>query len=356
MPEGTNTIEIDDAEANDTGEGGATMSGFAWWGCRALLLCCCVSLIAGRDATGSAAEERAASEERTRNAERRADRSGPRNRLPDTTGVKILRNITYGKGGDQELKMDIAMPDPLPDRPMPAIIWIHGGGWRSQTRQLGVPILVPFAREGYFCASIDYRRSTQAIFPAQIEDCKCAVRFIRAHSSRYNVDPDRIGAWGSSAGGHLSALLGLTSHIEEFEGNGGWNDQSSRVRAVCDWFGPVDLVLMLDQPGRRDYSLPDSPISLLVGGPLAENKNKARRASPITYVTEDAAPFLIMHGTVDEAIAFSQSEMLRDALEKVGVPVTLVPLKGLNHGRKRFLRTPGTTTRVLEFFDQELKQ
>ena len=168
-------------------------------------------------------------------------------------------------------------------------------------------------------ASINYRLSQHAIFPAQIEDCKAAIRWLRANAAKYHLDADRIGVWGASAGGHLVAMLGTTGSVKELEGKGGNLDQSSRVQCVVDWFGPSDLPTM---GGSHDD--PGSPESRLIGGPVQENKEKARKASPLTYVSKDSAPFLIMHGDQDNVVPPGQSELLAEALKKAGVEVTLV--------------------------------
>src|SRR5262249_32279005 len=143
--------------------------------------------------------------------------------------------------------------------------------------------------KGYAVASINYRLSQHAVYPAQIEDCKAAVRFLRANAKKYNLDPDHFGVWGASAGGHLVALLGTTGGGKELEGDGGNKEVSSKVQAVVNWFGPTDLTKM---GGSHDN--PDSPEAKLLGGPVQENKDKAAKANPITYVAKDAAPFLIL--------------------------------------------------------------
>ena len=140
---------------------------------------------------------------------------------------------------------------------------------------------MPLVAKGYAVASINYRLSQHAVFPAQIEDCKAAIRWLRANAAKYHLDPDHIGVWGASAGGHLVALLGTTGGVKELEGNGGNLDQSSRVQCVVDWFGPTDLTTM-----GGEHDKPDSPVARLIGGPVQENKEKARKASPLTYVEQ----------------------------------------------------------------------
>jgi acetyl esterase/lipase len=263
-------------------------------------------------------------------------------------------DVVYGKGGDVDLKLDLLTPKTRTSSPRPLLVFVHGGAFRAGDKRTGLNRLVPFARDGYVCASINYRLSQQAIFPAQIQDCKCAIRYFRAHADRYGIDPNRIGVWGSSAGGHLVAMLGTAGDVESLEGNGGWQDQSSRVQAVCDWYGPANLISITQQESRMDHAGPDAPEAQLIGGPIHENPDKALKASPITYVTPDDPPFLIMHGTKDPTVPFEQSRELADALQKAGVKVTFVPLKEAGHGGPQF-RSDDVNARVATFFDAILK-
>jgi acetyl esterase/lipase len=181
-------------------------------------------------------------------------------------------------------------------------------------------------------ASIDYRLSQEAIFPAQIEDCKAAIRWLRANASHYNSDPDHLGAWGESAGGHLSALLGTAAGVAAWDRRGGNREHSSRVQAVCDWFGPSDLLQMGVMKGGFDHNAPDAPEALLIGGPVQENKDRADRANPITYITPETPPFYIMHGGQDDVVPVGQSELLHRALVDAGLDSTLMIIPGMGHG------------------------
>jgi len=284
-------------------------------------------------------------------------------RVPED--VEVIRDVVYGRGKETHLKLDIIRPKDTPEKPMPVLVWVHGGGWRGGSKASGIRRLIPFAQKGYFCATIDYRLSGEAVFPAQIEDCKCAIRYLRAHAGKYNLDPERIGVWGSSAGGHLAALLGTSGDVKELEGKGGWATLSSRVQAVCDWYGPSDLLAFADlsfgrTDGRREENATararrrgsDAPARLL-GGPIHENRDRAVQASPVSYVTKDDPPFLIMHGTDDRTVPHSQSLVLKEALEKAGVPVKLVTLQGAGHGGPQF-NAPETRRQVMAFFDKHL--
>ncbi len=275
----------------------------------------------------------------------------PQGPPPLPEGVRALRDIEYVPGGGKAQSLDLYLP--TSDRPTPLILWIHGGGFRAgDKRQCPA---TAFTRRGYATASLNYRLSGQAVFPAAIEDCKAAVRWLRAHAKEHNLDADHFGAWGSSAGGHLVALLGTSGGVKQLEGNGGHPDFSSRVQAVCDWFGPTDFLQMEAHaltPGRPfNHDAVDSPESLFVGGAIQENKEKVRAANPITYVTPDDPPFLIMHGDRDPLVPHHQSELLAAALKQAGVRVTLYTVQGKGHG----FGGPEIMRMVEEFFDQHLK-
>ena len=262
-------------------------------------------------------------------------------RLPE--GVKALRDVEYAKTPQKPLLLDLYIPQS--DRPLPLVVWIHGGAWRGGSKDQ-TPAL-PLLRHGYAVASIAYRLSQEAVFPAQIHDCKAAIRYLRAHAKDHNIDPDRIGVWGSSAGGHLVALLGTSGDVKELEGNLGEHPTvSSRVQAVADWFGPSDFLQM---GGSHDD--PNSPESLLVGGPIRQNREKVARANPITYISRDDPPFLIMHGDKDDVVPINQSQLLHEALKKAGVPVTCETVEGAGHG----FRGQEHIERVRRFFDEHLK-
>lgn len=239
-------------------------------------------------------------------------------------GTELIEDIEFGSGGRRPLRMHIVRPANAVQRPMPVIVFVHGGWWRRGDRGSGIPSLIPLAEKGFFCASVEYRLTDEAQWPAQIEDCKCAVRYLRAHADQWGIDPERIGAWGRSAGGHLVAMLGSTANAVELEGVGGWVEQSSAVQAVCDWFGMSDLTRL----GHDDL---DSHSARLVGGPVKDNVAVAESASPLTYVSPASAPHLIMHGTEDAQVPLSQSELLHDALQKAGVESTLRIFEGLGH-------------------------
>jgi acetyl esterase/lipase len=271
----------------------------------------------------------------------------PKRATASAPGVDVTNGVVFGDGGGRALKLDIVRPKVAPEMPMPVVIWIHGGGWRGGNSKGGIPRLMPFAERGYFCASLEYRLSGEAVFPAQIEDVKCAIRFLRSKAKEYHLDPDRIGVWGGSAGGHLAALLGTAGDVAELEGKGGHQNFSSRVAAVCNWFGPADMVRMLETSNANGLDA----VSKLIGGSLAEKKETAVKASPLTYVTRDDPPFLIMHGGKDTTVPVQQSELLHAALEKAGVTSTRHVYPDQGHG----FNGPEYDKLVHAFFDLHLK-
>jgi acetyl esterase/lipase len=260
-------------------------------------------------------------------------------------GIKLLRDLAYVEGGHERNRLDLYLPEKAEGR-LPVIVWIHGGAWWAGSKE-GCPA-VRFATQGHAVASINYRLSQHALFPAQIEDCKAAIRWLRANAEKYHLDPARVGVWGASAGGHLVALLGTTGGVKELEGSGGNLDQPSRVQCVVDWFGPSDFLTMGQQGDK-----PGSPVAKLIGGPVPDNQDKARRASPLTYVSKDAAPFLIMHGDKDNVVPLPQSERLADALKKAGAEARLEVIQGNGHGGPGF-NTPESRKLIEDFFAKHL--
>ena len=272
-----------------------------------------------------------------------AEKKGP------PPSVTALKDLAYVPGGHERQKLDLYLPEKAAEHPLPLVVWIHGGGWQGGDKA-GFPVR-PLVGRGYAVASINYRFSQNAIFPAQIYDCKAAIRWLRANAKKYNLDPNHVGVGGDSAGGHLVALLGTTAGVKGLEGNEGNLDQSSRVQAVLDWYGPTDFTALSLGPVLTN---PNSPVSKLIGGPPQENKEKAAQASPITYVSKDSAPMLIMHGDKDNLVPISQSEELAAALKKAGVEVTFQVVKGNGHGGPDFLN-PENRKLILDFFDKHLR-
>lgn len=246
--------------------------------------------------------------------------------------ARTLHDLAYVKDGDASQKLDLY----LPAKPTgPLLVWIHGGGWRGGSK--ASPPGLPLLGKGYAVASVEYRFSQVALFPAQIEDCKAAIRWLRAHSTEYGYDPQRICAWGASAGGHLVALLGVTGQVKDFD-VGENLDQSSAVQCVIDWFGPADFPAYdpdLPTPMVKREK-PDSVLAQLFGGPVSQKLELAKRASPVTWVTKSAAPMLIMQGTKDPLVPLDQSQRLYDKLKAAGADATLEVIDGAGHGGPEF--------------------
>ncbi|HBE03459.1 MAG TPA: calcium sensor EFh [Spirochaetia bacterium] len=261
--------------------------------------------------------------------------------------IEYVQNVQYGTGGGKPLLLDYIRPRQSVKK-LPVIIFVHGGGWQSGSKETAIfTQLMPYAEDGYFCASINYRLSGEAVFPAQIEDCKCAVRFIRAKAKELGLNADRIGAWGSSAGGHLVNLLGTTADIKNLEGTGGYAEFSSRVIAVADWFGPTDL--SISYPGHLTAG---SPEGKLIGEGFPGDQAKTERANPLHYITKDDAAFIILHGDADTVVPPKMSELFYAALKARGVDAAYRLFPGEKHGS---FRNPAASEMTKAFFDRILK-
>ncbi|MBL8238586.1 MAG: alpha/beta hydrolase fold domain-containing protein [Bryobacterales bacterium] len=271
---------------------------------------------------------------------------------PTPSGIRAERDIVYAKIGDRELLLDLYLPENEPAKPRPLIVWIHGGAWRAGTKAQA-PIL-PLVRQGYAGASVGYRYTQEAPFPANVQDCKAAIRWLRANAAKYNIDPNRIGVWGSSAGGHLVAFLGTSGDVPEYEGTHGVTGVSSRVQAVVDWFGPTRVARMSLHPSTMDHDAPDSPENQLIGALVQQNADLAEKANPARYASKDDPPFFIQHGDADPLVTMEQSEILAAALKTAGASVEFETLKGAGHGGPQF-QTPQNLQRVRAFLDRHLR-
>ncbi|MEK7467826.1 MAG: alpha/beta hydrolase [Planctomycetota bacterium] len=244
-------------------------------------------------------------------------------RVPED--VEVKRDVEYGVAKDVSLRLDVYKPKTPPQGLMPAVVWIHGGGWRGGDKN-NASNAIAAAKRGFFAVSINYRLSGQAVFPAAIEDCKGAIRWVRANAKEHGVDPDRIGVWGSSAGGHLALLAGCADESAGLEGKSGYAKVSSRVQAVCSWFGPADFTIV--------GSVSRDPVALFLGGTKAEKEEAYKLASPVTHASKDDPPVLMIHGDQDTTVKVEQSEVMLKALKGVGAPAELVVVKGAGHGWK----------------------
>lgn len=262
----------------------------------------------------------------------------------------VKKDLAYVANGHERQKLDLYLPKNSNNN-RPLVLWIHGGGWKQGSKDKCRAI--PLVERGFVVASINYRLSSHAVFPAQIQDCQAAIRWLRTNAETYGIDKGRFGVWGSSAGGHLAALVG-TAGDEDFSDQTNTPPKiSSRVQAVCDWFGPTDLLLMNKQAGTLgtlDHDAANSPESLLLGGPLQQMAAKAKAANPITYATSDDPPFLILHGDLDPLVSVQQSVMLKDALLAVEGDAKLTIVNGAGHG----FRDQKWMIQSMDFFESTL--
>jgi acetyl esterase/lipase len=242
--------------------------------------------------------------------------------------VVFEQNIEFSNPDGQHLQLDMARPK-TGDGPFPAIVCIHGGGFRAGTRQGYDDLCIRLAQQGYVAVTVSYRLAPKYQFPAAIYDVKAAVRWLRANAKQYKVDPARIGVTGGSAGGHLAQFLGVTADVKQFEGTGGNAEQSSRVACVVNYYGPSDFTKSYGKSVDAAQVLP-----LWLGGNLEQARHQHILASPLYWVTPDAAPTLCIHGTEDKYVAHEQAVWLVDKLKASGVEAELLTLDGAGHGFK----------------------
>ncbi len=269
----------------------------------------------------------------------------------DSTAPSPIReelDVVYGKGGDVDLKLDLYAPGDLKS-PTPAIVLIHGGGWREGSKNDFRQAARAYADVGYVAVTVEYRLAPRYKWPAQIEDVKCAVRWLRANADKYHVDRDHICAAGASAGGHLALLLGFTDARDGLEGKGGSADQSSKVQVVVNIFGPTDATPK-EWPEIVEKMFVD-----VLGGSRDQVPELYKQFSPLTYLRKPSPPVLTFHGTKDPLVPYQQAKRLDKALRDVGGVSQLETIEGKGHGDwssedwKLVLKT------TLEFLDKHLK-
>lgn len=283
--------------------------------------------------------------------------------------VKVLQNLVYEKNPNKTLLLDLYLPEHQPDQPLPLLIYIHGGGWLSGDKEYCPAKIV--VQRNYAMACITYRFSSEAIFPAQIHDVKTAVRWLRKNADKYDLDPNNFGAWGPSAGGHLSALLGTSAGVKKLESTNKNQEISSAVQAVCAWYPPTDFTQVppaFEEPitagieekyKDKQWYIYTEATHKLLGGPVSQKSELSVLANPITHIDVQDPPFLIMHGEKDRVVPISQSVLLADALSKKGVEVQLEKKPNWGHyhvSKKGESFDPVLIDTAMDFFDRHLKK
>lgn len=247
-------------------------------------------------------------------------------------GQSLKGDLEYGRVGEQSLKLDLHLPG---TKSPPLIVYVHGGAWRAGSKS-EVPI-IKLLDQGFAIASIDYRLSTQAVFPAQVYDIKAAIRFLRANAGKYHISAKRIGIIGSSAGGHLAALVGVSNGNRELEGNTGEHfDQSSDAQCIVSLYGASNLESILSQSTEFGLKMRVPALRLLLGGLPTEKVELARLASPVAHLDRNDPPLLLVHGDADPQMPIQQSEELVAACRKFKLPVQFITLVGAKHGGPEF--------------------
>ncbi|MBA2116532.1 alpha/beta hydrolase [Bremerella alba] len=264
-------------------------------------------------------------------------------------GQKVIKDIEFAQVDGHSLKLDLYLPQ---EKNAPMVVWIHGGGWHAGSKD-GCRVEW-LTKHGIAVASISYRLTDKATFPAQIHDCKGAIRWLRANADKYGYSADKFGVAGSSAGGHLAALVGTSGDVKALEGDVGGNlDQSSRVSAVVDYYGATDFILRSKtQPHRANKK--GSVVYKLLGGGADQKVDLARQASAAFHVTEDDPPFLVIHGDKDNTVLLDQSERIQKVYGEAGLPLELIVIEGGKHGGSEFYKGP-RRKRVIEFLTQHLQ-
>ena len=266
-------------------------------------------------------------------------------------GVVFEKNIEYSNPDDQHLQLNMARPKEGAG-PFPAVICIHGGGFRAGTREGFNGLCLQLAERGYVAVTVSYRLAPKYQFPAAVYDVKAAVRWMRANAEKYQIDPDRVGTAGGSAGGHLAQFLGVTSGVKKFEGDGGNAEYSSSVKCVVNFYGPSDFTKSYDASVDAKDVLP-----LFLGGNLEQERHRHIESSPLYWVTPEAAPTLFVHGTKDAYVAHEQAEWIVERMKAADVEATLMTIEDGDHGFRT--SSPEVKEKIekarFEFFDRHLK-
>jgi acetyl esterase/lipase len=239
--------------------------------------------------------------------------------------LRLIDNIDYAGTGHQRQQLDLFLPKTKPAQPIPLVVYIHGGAWEGGSKDDASPLL-PLIKEGQYAgASVGYRFSQDAIWPAQIHDCKAALRWLRDHAQEYGYDAEKIALYGISAGGHLVSLLGTSHGVAGLEGTVGTSETPApRPTCVLNFCGPADFPSFKSPPSQISPDDPKSCVARLLGGPMKDKLEAAREASPQTYVSKDDPPFLHIHGTADNLVPYAQAVAFDAALGEANVPSALL--------------------------------
>lgn len=270
---------------------------------------------------------------------------------PPPSGVKAMLNQDYTGSGNKRQMLDLYVPEAASETPRPLVVYIHGGGWENGSKDNAGVLFALIKDKPYAGASVNYRLTNEANWPAQIQDCKAAIRWLRAHAKEHNIDEEKIAVFGISAGGHLVSMLGVTGGDKELEGALGANtDQSSRVTCVLDFCGPSNFLTFKGKGSVLDPDDPKSALAKLIGGPLKDRLDAGRSASPVNYLSSDDAPFLIIHGDKDTLVPYAQAQEFDAALEAAKLPATLITGTGGGH----VFFSAQLVARMRDFLDRHL--
>ncbi len=249
--------------------------------------------------------------------------------------VSVQRDLPYAETDNPRQKLDLFLPKQTAGQgKLPVIVFVHGGGWKSGDKGGGARVVGSYVESGkYAGVSVGYRLTNEAQWPAQIHDCKAAIRWVRGNADKYGLDASKIAVWGTSAGGHLVSMLGTSGNAPELEGDeGGFDKESSAVTCVVNFFGPQDFETMVTQPSTINRTVAGYPEALLLGGRVQDRPEAARGASPVTYIDSRDAAFLTAHGTKDPLVPFAQATELHEKLKAAGVRSLLLTMDGSGHG------------------------
>lgn len=247
-------------------------------------------------------------------------------------GMLAIRDLNYAGTTNWRQTLDLFVPEKPSEKPLPLVVFIHGGGWENGSKNSGGALLPLIESGNYVGASINYRLTNEGPHPMQIHDCKAAIRWLRAHAKDYSIDSDKIGVFGISAGGHLVSLLGTGGDVKELEGTVGKHlNQSSCVTCVVNFCGPANFLTFAGKGSVIDPENTKSGIGKLLGGKLSARQAAAKAASPVTYVSKDDPPFLHIHGTKDNLVPYDQPKEFDAALEAAGISSTLLTGEGEGH-------------------------